>query len=76
MWSSFVNVIQIFTPLQMDKLQEEFTSYLLLQKSDIPDAIWKEAQVSSDKDNENVYYRMDKIWGFLSEVRECDGSLT
>ena len=28
-----------------------------------------------DEDNEKVYYRMDKIWGYLSGVRECDGSL-
>ena len=56
-----------FTPLQMDKLQEKFTTYQLLQKSDIPEDVRKEAQISCDEDNEKVYYRMDKIWGYLSQ---------
>ena len=29
----------------MDRLQEEFTDYQLLERSEIPDTIWKEALI-------------------------------
>ena len=61
----------------MDKLQEEFTTYQLLQKSQIPDAVWKDAKISeeSTEEGQKVYYRMDMVWGYLSGAKEYDGSL-
>ena len=34
-----------FTPVQMDRLQEELIAYQLLEMSEILDAIWKEAVI-------------------------------
>ena len=64
-----------FTPAQMDKAQEEFVDYQLLEKSDIPDAVWKEAIVYEEgAEEEKQYHRMDMIWGYISDVRNCDAS--
>lgn len=68
----YSNLLQ-FTPAQMDMLQEEFVDYQLLQKSDIADVVWKEALVYEDE-NEKQYYRMDVIWGYISNVRNIDSS--
>ena len=52
-----------FTPAQMDELQEEFVDYQLLEKSDIPDAVWEEAIVYEEKTEgeDKQYHRMDMI---------------
>lgn len=65
-----------FTPAQMDKLQEEFVDYQLLEKNDIPNAVWKEAIVYEEgaEGEEKQYHRMDTIWGYISHVRNCDAS--
>ena len=65
-----------FTPAQMDELQEEFVDYQLLEKSDIPDAVWEEAIVYEEKTEgeDKQYHRMDMIWGYLSGVKNCDAS--
>ena len=50
----------------MELLQEELVSYQLLSDSDIPTAVWDAAKVGED---ENVYFCMDAIWGYLSNVK-------
>ena len=60
----------------MDRLQEEFIDYQLLLKSEIPDAVWKEAliyEVGTDG-NKKQYHRMDIIWSYLSGVKNVDSS--
>lgn len=54
-----------FTDSEMDKLQEEFVDYQLLEKRDIPESIWKEALVYEDKEDDIKHYRMDVIWGYI-----------
>ena len=68
-----------FTPTIMDSLHEEFIKYQLLDKSILTEHQWNEAIVSvSGADDEtpekNVYYRMDTIWGFISELKRVDSS--
>ena len=63
----------------MDSLHEEFIEYQLLDKSILTEHQWNEAIVSvSGADDEtpekNVYYRMDTIWGFISELKRVDSS--
>ena len=61
----------------MDRLQEEFTDYQLLGRSEIPDTIWKEALIYEKvtEFSKKQYYRMYVIWAYLSGVKIVDSSL-
>lgn len=61
----------------MDRLQEEFTDYQLLERSEIPDVIWKEALIYEEgtEGSKKQYFRMDVIWAYLSGVKNADRSL-
>lgn len=63
-----------FTNSEMDKLQEEFVDYQLLEKRDIPESIWKEALVYEDEENDIKHYRMDVIWGYIDRLKRADNS--
>ena len=60
-----------FTPALMDRLQEEFVDYQLLQCDDIPRSIWNEAVVYDDKVNDIKLYRMDTVWGHISTIKNA-----
>ena len=61
-----------FTPQQLDVLHDEFVEYQLLEDSDIPLEVWKEAKENVE-DNEGAeevkqpFILMDKIWAFLAK---------
>lgn len=65
-----------FTSAQMDRLQEEFIDYQLLEKSDIPDTVWNEALMYEEgaEEEKKQYHRMDMIWGCISDLKNCDAS--
>ena len=67
---NFYNVLDV----EMDKLQEEFTMYQLLERSTIPDTIWQQALVGEDGDDKN-YFRIDMIWAYLMSMKNSGGSL-
>ena len=50
--AKYSNLLQL-TPSQMDKLQEEFIDYQLLDKSEIPEVVWKEALMFEDETEDN-----------------------
>lgn len=54
-------------------LSEEFTTYQLLQDTDIPKDIWGKAAVAIDEDH--TYHRMDVLWHHLASVRAADNSI-
>ena len=70
-----------FTVAETDALQEEFTEYQLLERSEIPESVsvsvWKEAETVVKEAESGIveYHRMDVIWGYLSEMKRADGSL-
>lgn len=63
----------------MDKLQEEFTDYQLLDRAAIPDSVWKDALIYEDDTvapgTRKEYHRMDVIWAYMSEMKNVDSSL-
>ena len=59
------------SPTEINKLEEEFVSYQLLQQNEIPESVWTKAKV--DESGEESYYRMDLIWEHLSSVKSADG---
>ena len=61
------------TPQQLDQLQEEFVNYQLLNTHEIPDSVWEEALLTCDEDGKQ-YYRVDRVWGYISEIKNVDGS--
>ena len=71
----YSNLLQL-TPVQMDLLQEEFTDYQLLDKSDIPEAVWKEALICEEEteDARKEHHRMDMIWAHLWGMKNVDSS--
>lgn len=66
-----------FNASQMDKLQEEFIEYQLLQETNIPADVWEDATVRiiENGEEEVKYYRMDNVWGYLSQRKRVDGRL-
>ena len=54
----------------MDKLEAEFLDYQLMDKK-IPDDVWDSAVTIVD--GAQKYYRMDKIWNYISSMINPDG---
>lgn len=52
---------------EQDHLNDEFLEYQMMEEKDIPDAIWRDAVVRESPDGE--YHRMDRIWAYLSTVK-------
>ena len=73
--SKYSNLLK-HTPAQMDRLQEEFLDYQLLEKSDIPTGVWEEAIVYEEGEGEEKkqHHRMDTVWGYLSLAKKSDSS--
>ena len=74
----YSNLLQL-TPAQMDRLQEEFTDYQLLDESTIPEAVWKQALVyeeeAEDTGTSKEHHRMDTIWAYMSGMKNVDSTL-
>ena len=62
---------------QLDRLQEEFTDYQLLEKPDIPETVCKKAIILLEKHRrcQKTHHRMDMIWAYLSGMKNADSSL-
>ncbi|XP_063053561.1 zinc finger BED domain-containing protein 5-like [Engraulis encrasicolus] len=61
-------------PREQDRLSDEYLEYQMLEKTDIPEAIWRSAVVRESEDSE--YHRMDRIWGHLSTIKsQISGTL-
>ena len=69
---SYSNLLQ-FSPAEVDRLQEEFIDYQLLENSHIPQAVWKEAIIYEDESS-TAHHRMDVIWGHMATICNADGS--
>ncbi len=62
------------SPSEMAYFSEEFTSFQLLEKEDIPERVWESAVVV-EKDGSEGHFRMDIIWSHLNQSRSSDGNL-
>ena len=63
-----------YSTRDLSDLQEEFVDLQFMPKADIPQRIWKEAEVQ-DHDSGNCHYRMDVVWAYLSQLKTADGKL-
>ena len=63
----------------MDRIQEEFTDYQLLERVHIPENVWAGALVYEDQTDGDTpnkqYFRMDMVWGYIASIKNADGSL-
>ena len=65
------------TQTTMDTLHEEFIEYHVLDNAVLTEAQWNEALVcvnGADDTPGTKYYRMDIIWGLISERKRVDAS--
>lgn len=70
------SILQPNGPEDFDKLHDEFIAYQLIQISDIPDSIWKKAEIDDNEESgRSTIHRMDVIWCYLSTFTLCDGTL-
>ena len=60
-------------PTEMNKLQEEFVAYQLLEKN-ISQTVWNEAIVYDEGKEEAKHYRIDSIWSYISKITNVDVS--
>ena len=56
---------------ELDKLEAEFLDYQLMDKSEISGDVWDSAVTIVD--GAQKYYRMDKIWNYMSSMVNLDG---
>ena len=67
------------TPAEMNRLQEKFTDYQLLERAHIPENNWAEALVYEDKTDGDTpnkqYFRMDMVWGYIANIKNADDLL-
>jgi hypothetical protein len=67
----FSAILSYESHIEISSLAEEFTSYQLLERDDIPD--WESASVCDD--SETRHYRMDVIWSYIKSMSNPDGTL-
>ena len=68
---SFVEKFHLsFIPETINLLSERFLNYQLLNDHDIPDSVWQNACTMDDR---NKYYRVDILWGYISQMKDCIG---
>ena len=68
--AKYANIFN-YNSSKMDKLQEEFVDYQLLDRTDIPEAVWEESVVYEEEEGQEEkkqYHRMDNIWTYLSQT--------
>ena len=58
-------------PETISLLSEQFLDYQLLNDHDIPDSVWQSACTMDD--DRNKYYRVDILWGYISQMKGCIG---
>ena len=57
--------------VDLNKLEEEFLDYQLLEHTEIPEYVWESAVVMDGESQH--YHRIDSIWAYLSTMRNPDG---
>ena len=66
-----------FNPEEVNTLHDEFVEYQLMEKTDIPPAVWKAARDREETDDngeeKEPFARMDVLWAFLSKKKSPDG---
>ena len=71
---SFVEKFHLsFIPETINLLSERFLNYQLLNDHDIPDSVWQNACTMDDDGNK--YHRVDILWGYISQMKDCIGKL-
>ena len=63
--STYSNLLQ-FAPTKLDRLQEQFIDYQLLENSHIPQHVWKEAIIAENKIR-TEHHKTDLIWGHIAK---------
>ena len=58
-----------FNPETIYLLSEQFLDYQLLNDHDIPDSIRQ--TVCTMDDDRNEYKRVDVLWGYISQMKDC-----
>uniref|UniRef100_A0A1X7UKB6 HAT C-terminal dimerisation domain-containing protein n=1 Tax=Amphimedon queenslandica TaxID=400682 RepID=A0A1X7UKB6_AMPQE len=72
----YPTLLNFSSPSELFSLSEDFTSFQLLERNDIPDRVWDSAIVSQQDDGGDIrrYFRMVIIWSHISTMRSSDGS--
>ena len=60
-----------FNPETMNLLSKQFPDYQLLNDHDIPDSVLQNTCTMDDDRNE--YYRVDILWSYISQMKDCIG---
>lgn len=68
----YPSLLPFSTVTELNKLEEEFLDYQLLEQSQIPESVWESALVV---DGESQYYRADELWAYMSTIKGGDGML-
>ena len=55
----------------LNKLEEEFLDYQLLEHTEIPEYVWDSAVIMDEESQQ--HHRIDSIWAYLSTMKNPDG---
>uniref|UniRef100_A0A1X7TWU2 HAT C-terminal dimerisation domain-containing protein n=1 Tax=Amphimedon queenslandica TaxID=400682 RepID=A0A1X7TWU2_AMPQE len=70
----YPNLLPFTSPSEMTLLSEEFTSFQLLDREDVPKKVWESAVITMDNETNICQHRMDLIWAYLGSVKSLDGT--
>ena len=56
-----------FTPQQLNELEQEFLLLQSITLDDLPNDVLEEAVIRTDADGNNITYRIDVLWYYLSK---------
>ena len=68
----YPSLLPFSSPGDLNKLGEEFLDYQMMERTELPESVWKSALVV---DGKSQYYRMDEVWTYLSSMKSVDGTL-
>ena len=68
----YPSLLPFSTVTELNKLEEEFLEYQLLEQSQIPESVWESALAV---EGESQYYRADELWAYMNTMKCGDGML-
>ena len=68
----YPSLLPFSTVTELNKLEEEFLEYQLLERSQIPESVWESALAV---EGESQYNRADELWAYMNTMKCGEGML-
>ena len=69
----YPSLLPYASAVELNKLEEEFLDYQLMEYTEVPESVWASAVVVDEESRQ--HHRMDILWAYLSTMKNPDGML-